>query len=169
MLGKYYFLAVETPGEISEGIESEEYVLDVKEEIAGKFVPQGLPTTHVVAKGEHLWKISEKYYGNGYNWVDIASENNISNPNILYEDQALTIPKEELRVPIVREGGFTVEEIASTIPSDTYSVSKGDTLWDIAVRAYQDGYKWPTIYQANREVIKDPNVIETGMELKLPR
>ena len=36
-----------------------------------------LPTTHVVTEGEDLWSISEKYYGIGYNWVDISQENKI--------------------------------------------------------------------------------------------
>ena len=51
-----------------------------------------LPTTHIVVKGEDLWKISEKYYDSGYNWTDIVKENSINNPNILLVGQNLTIP-----------------------------------------------------------------------------
>lgn len=52
-----------------------------------------LPTTYQVQKGDDLWKISERFYGSGYNWVDIAKENNISNPNTIEEGQTLNIPK----------------------------------------------------------------------------
>ncbi len=51
-----------------------------------------LPTTHVVAEGEDLWTISEKYYDSGYNWVDIAEANELSSPGNIAVGQELTIP-----------------------------------------------------------------------------
>ena len=65
-----------------------------------------LPATHKVAPGENLWKIAEHYYGSGYNWVDVAKENKLGNPNFLAVDQELAIPDVPVRYP---EGG----EIAS--------------------------------------------------------
>ena len=59
----------------------------------GQLFPEALPQTHQVAEGEHLWKIAEKYYSSGYNWVDIARENNLNNPNAIAVGQELTIPK----------------------------------------------------------------------------
>ncbi|MDP3998958.1 MAG: LysM peptidoglycan-binding domain-containing protein, partial [bacterium] len=51
-----------------------------------------LPTKHKVTQGEDLWKISERYYKSGYNWVDIAQANNLANPDLLSVDMELTIP-----------------------------------------------------------------------------
>src|SRR3989344_2913247 len=45
----------------------------------GTMTPKNLPETYTVAKGDHLWKIAEKYYGSGYNWVDIAKVNKLEN------------------------------------------------------------------------------------------
>ncbi|MEK7514002.1 MAG: LysM domain-containing protein, partial [Patescibacteria group bacterium] len=59
---------------------------------AGQMVPKDLPQTHVVAKGEDLWKISVKYFESGYNWVDIAQENKLANANVITEGQELVIP-----------------------------------------------------------------------------
>jgi nucleoid-associated protein YgaU len=43
-----------------------------------------------------------------------------------------------------------------------------DTLWDIAARFYGDGSQWNRIFEANRDVINDPNVIYGGMQLTIP-
>ncbi|MEW5321342.1 LysM peptidoglycan-binding domain-containing protein [Geobacillus thermoleovorans] len=51
----------------------------------------------------------------------------------------------------------------------TYVVRKGDSLWSIAKRVYDDGSKWPTIYAANKKVIgKNPNLIYPGQKLVIP-
>jgi len=47
------------------------------------------------------------------------------------------------------------------------TVERNDSLWKIAVRVYGDGYKWTEIAKANN--IKDPNVIEVGQKLVLPK
>ncbi|MED4971312.1 LysM peptidoglycan-binding domain-containing protein [Parageobacillus toebii] len=50
-----------------------------------------------------------------------------------------------------------------------YVVRKGDSLWAIAKRIYNDGSKWPTIYNANKKVIgKNPNLIYPGQKLVIP-
>ena len=136
----------------------------------GKLIPQGLPKTHVVAKGEHLWSIAEKYYETGYNWVDISKANNLSNPGLLVEGMELTIPK--TAVIVVGEPKMAVakaqEESKDTLESE-YTVVGGDTLWKIAVKVYGDGYKWTQVWEANLDQIPNPNLIEKEMVLKLPR
>ncbi len=125
-----------------------------------KVVPQGLPTTHKVEKGENLWKIAEKYYGSGYNWVDIAKENQLRNANRLLVGQELTIPKTEVRKPQIKSEGEVIRD-------KNYSVQKGDSLWKISVRAYQDGYRWTEIAKANN--LAEPNLIHPGNVLTLPQ
>lgn len=50
----------------------------------------------------------------------------------------------------------------------TYVVVTGDSLSRIAKREYGDSNKWRTIYEANKDLIKDPNLIYPGQELKIP-
>ena len=50
----------------------------------------------------------------------------------------------------------------------TYTVKAGDTLGKIAEKLLGDADKWKEIYEANQDVIKDPNVIRVGMELEIP-
>ena len=59
-------------------------------------------------------------------------------------------------------------------PTDTigsgkaYVVVEGDSLSKIAKREYGDANKWRTIYEANKDLIKDPDLIYPGQELKVP-
>jgi len=126
----------------------------------GEMVPQGLPTTHTVVAGENLWTISEKYYGSGYNWVDVAKENKLGNANKLLVGQELSIPKTAVKQVVA-------VKVENQIAGSSYTVLKGDNLWKIAVRAYGDGYQWVKIAESNN--LKNPNIIIPGQVLTLPR
>ena len=54
--------------------------------------PKKVVKTHTVKKGETLWIIAKKYYGNGALYTEIASVNKIINPNSLKVGQILTLP-----------------------------------------------------------------------------
>jgi nucleoid-associated protein YgaU len=60
---------------------------------------------------------------------------------------------------------------SSTAPSDqeqSYTVQSGDSLSKIAKRVYGDANKWHTIFDANRDTIKNPDLIHPGQVLTLP-
>lgn len=50
----------------------------------------------------------------------------------------------------------------------TYTVVSGDTLWGIATRYYGNGAQYPTIYNANKNIISNPNLIYPGQKLVIP-
>jgi len=47
-------------------------------------------------------------------------------------------------------------------------VRRGDCLWFISRRYYGTGFLWPKIWQANRDQIEDPDVIEVGQRFWIP-
>ncbi|MCL4418196.1 MAG: LysM peptidoglycan-binding domain-containing protein [Actinobacteria bacterium] len=123
-----------------------------------------LPQSYVVKEGDNLWSIAEKIYGSGYNWVDLAKANKLENPSVLYVGTKLSVPNVKVKEQtIVKQSAEGKNPITQT----SYKVVKGDYLWDIAVRAYGDGYKWVEIAKANKLV--NPNLIHSGNVLKLPR
>lgn len=126
-----------------------------------------LPATHTVVAGENLWSISEKYFASGYNFVDIAQANDLANSNYIEVGQKLTIPKVEIRKPVVATAAMYPVITDSKIEGNSYTVTKGDYLWQIALRAYGDGFKWVEIARANNLV--NPDVIHVGNVLSIPR
>ncbi|HKV17142.1 MAG TPA: peptidoglycan-binding protein LysM [Reyranella sp.] len=49
-----------------------------------------------------------------------------------------------------------------------YIIKSGDTLSAIAQHFYKDANKYPKIFEANREVVKDANLIFPGQKIRIP-
>jgi len=50
----------------------------------------------------------------------------------------------------------------------TYEVQKGDSLSKIAKKFYGEAGAWKRIFEANRDVVKNPDLIQPGWTLKIP-
>ncbi len=50
-----------------------------------------------------------------------------------------------------------------------YIIESGDTLSKIAKQYYGDAMAYPKIFEANKEVIKDPDLIFVGQKIRIPR
>ena len=55
-----------------------------------------------------------------------------------------------------------------TAQAETYTVKSGDSLSKIAQHQYGDGKKWRAIFDANRDLITNPDLIYPGQVLKIP-
>ncbi len=69
-------------------------------------------------------------------------------------------------LPVVEEEPKEEEPAPAPAPAATYTVKEGDNLWGIAVEVYGDGAGWKTLYDLNKDLIKDINLIYEGMVLK---
>lgn len=73
----------------------------------------------------------------------------------------------------IRPDGTIVNEKVTEVPASasvgkTYTVQKGDSLSRIAKRELGSYNRWAEIYNANLNVIRDPNLLRTGMVLTIP-
>jgi nucleoid-associated protein YgaU len=109
---------------------------------------------HTILEGECLWTIASYHinYGDGSQWPLIYERNRdtISDPNLIYAGHTLWLP-----LPML----------------SSYTVIEGDFLGKIAgySRVYGDRGMWPQLYEANRGIINDPNLIYPGQILDIPR
>lgn len=59
-------------------------------------VTKQMPKTYIVKSGDTLWKIAKSQLGNGNLYKEIAKQNNIKNPNLIYPGQKLKMPYKEV-------------------------------------------------------------------------
>ncbi|MBD3348682.1 MAG: LysM peptidoglycan-binding domain-containing protein [Candidatus Eisenbacteria bacterium] len=97
----------------------------------------------------------EEIYADPHKWKRIWRANKdaiegFNDPNLIYPDWQLTIPREW---------------------PHTYTVKEGENLWRIAGywEIYGDGRMWTRILEANQDKISDPNIIQPGWVLTIPR
>jgi lysozyme len=133
------------PG-INGGVDCNDMVRDVLSEIKGNTGskkpaenPKPSGANYTVKSGDTLSSIASRY---GTTYQKIASDNGISNPNLIYPGQVLKINGD------------------SSQTHKTYTVKQGDTLSGIAS-------KFNTSYQkiANDNGISNPNLIYPGQQL----
>ncbi len=78
----------------------------------------------------------------------------------------------DLRPAQATHAGSAPDEVASS-PAVTHAISSkvvalGDSLWRISRITYGDGARYALVYRANRDRIRDPNLIYPGQTLVLP-
>ena len=117
--------------------------------------------TYTVQAGDTLWKIARKYSCSVAGIV-AANSDRIKNPNRIHAGWQLKIPQSG--APIT--GSTPDAVLPENKKSGRYIVRQGDTLWKIA-RKY--GCSVAEIISLNRELIRNPALIYSGWELKVPQ
>lgn len=85
-------------------------------------------------------------------------------PVVVEEEPAMELEEAE---SVVEE----VEVVEEVPVIDHHVVKKGECLWWIAEYEdiYNDPFMWPLIYDANKDKIKNPDLIYPGQEFSIPR
>lgn len=120
-------------------------------------LPKPQHDMYSVVRGDYLWRISGKQniYSDPMKWMRIYSANreDIKDPDLIYPDQRLRIPRQ--------------------IGRGEHLVIRGEYLASIAglPEVYGDPFQWTKIYQANKSngFIQDPNLIYPEQILSIPR
>ncbi|HMQ39184.1 MAG TPA: LysM peptidoglycan-binding domain-containing protein, partial [Micropruina sp.] len=136
---------------------------------AGEAEPDG----YLVRPGDDLWSVAEQLLGQGNRWRLIAEANPglLANPTVdLTAGTRLVIPDlpdaEPARERAHRSSAAPARPAAST--ARLVTVQRGDTLSGLAQEHLGAAGRWPRIYRANTERIKDPDLIDIGWKLVIP-
>jgi nucleoid-associated protein YgaU len=130
---------------------------------------------YTVQAGDHLWKIAEKVYGSGYNYVDIVEANDLTT-TVLTAGQKLILPTVDSREVTTSDEALlstntdvvTDATVAGTSTDGEYVTERGDSYWKIAESRLGDGYRWVEIHELNKSIFPDPNIIHAGVKIALP-
>ncbi|MEU6621969.1 LysM peptidoglycan-binding domain-containing protein [Streptomyces litmocidini] len=131
-------------------------------------------TVRAVRPAESLWSIAEKLYGHGEQYTKIADANEgrtMADGTVFHADAPIR-PGWILRLPDTP----TVDAVPAPAPqADSYTVTGGDTLWQVAEEQLGDGDRYPEIFDANKNKtqpdgghLTDPDDIHTGWKLTIP-
>ncbi len=91
----------------------------------------------------------------------------IRNPDRLYAGQKLIIRLNGPVKPMPEMPALMPD--AAVLEGTSYKVQKGDRLWTIACRAYGSGRFWNIIYEANKDIIADPERIRESQVINIPQ
>jgi nucleoid-associated protein YgaU len=129
-------------------------VLDEMDEIRKR--REALAKKREKAKAEEASATEEEASGRGIDSLDEMDE-------IRRRRAALAKKREEAEA---KEADAVAEEPPAE--ERIYVVKKGDNLSKIAKEVYGNAGRWKEIYKANKDRIKDPNLIRPGWKLRIP-
>lgn len=72
-------------------------------------------------------------------------------------------------LPLAPTSAAANQSRPATSRNDFYVVREGQSLWQIAVDVFDDGFAYKQIFDANRDQLPDANAIRPGMRLRIPQ
>lgn len=131
------------------------------------------------AKDEELHELQE---GNRLLRVLLGLDLGVDRPRVEYDDGVATVwgtaPSQAVREKAILAigncaGVASVDDridVVEPAPEAVfYTVKKGDTLGAIAKEHLGSAKRYPEIFEANKPMLKDPNLIYPGQVLRIPR
>ena len=86
-----------------------------------------------------------------------------------YGTQTVTVKKVQKNGKTQKVASVKKEREKNNAPkAKKYTVKAGDTLWSISAKYLGSGAKYMQIYEANRKILSNPNIIKAGQELIIP-
>jgi LysM repeat protein len=157
------------------GARSPDYYLDILEKLKTQKRTTQFILTRTSPSGKLLFdtniKVSVEDYTiseNANNGLDVSVDVELKQYRD-YSTKTVTVETTATRTA-AKTVTVTTERPATTAPKAiTYTVKKGDTLWGIAKTFLGNGAKYNQIFEANKGIIKNPNLIYPGQVLRLPQ
>lgn len=108
-------------------------------------------SSYTVRAGDTLMRIAFETCGDLYKWKEIyeANRDQIKDPNLIVPGAVLKVPHPNSSTAVAHNG-------------EKHLIKSGETLGTISNEVYGTPHKWKKIFENNRDLIKDPNLIFAG-------
>ena len=116
--------------------------------------------------------------------IDLAKKRGVVLTNVHIENEKLLLrgaaPNQDIKNEVweaIKKVDAKYPDVAADItidpglkvPETIYEVVAGDNLSKIAKKFYGDANKYTTIFEANKDQLKDPDQIKVGQKLRIPQ
>lgn len=153
------------------GFQKAKYYLEELEKLKISTKPFQFIVTRKKTTGEVLYDTNMKVSLEEYSISEQASlglDNKVSIKLKQYRDYSTKTIKISINQQKVTATQQNNRESNNAPTAQTYTVVRGDCLWNIAKKYYGNGSSYTKIYNANRDKIKNPNLIYPGQILTIP-
>ena len=141
-----------------------------------------VPVAKITADSLGMWRIeTDKKLGLGAHTFraeryDQATQKVAARATVTFERANPTPPsavaetgKSQVAAAEAGQQQTSAQDASTNEKAETYVIKRGDTLWAIAKRYLGSGFLYSSIFQDNREVIKNPDLILPKQEVKMPK
>jgi|GEM_PF-383082 len=137
--------------------------------------------TYKIQSGDSFARIARQVYGHEKWCKEIEKANPSLDPRKLQVGTEIFLPEIEIATKVSETGSggnafkkgskdaqsATLSD-GSLLQGNIYTVEKSDTLIKIAEKVWGERSEWKRIYEANRDVLLDPDSLIPGMQLRIP-
>jgi nucleoid-associated protein YgaU len=154
------------------------------EEKNEKKIPSSTGEEYVIKEGDSFDSIAKAKYGNASFAGMIAEANPGLKATSLRVGKKLVLPpkaEKKVEAPVVVQTPEKIEDPAPSVKKSepvaavtvvdgkkVYTVQAGDTLSGISSKVYNTSRHYQKIFEANKDVIEDPNTLQVGAKLVMP-
>src|SRR5499427_7739893 len=140
-----------------------------------------VPVAKVTADSLGMWRIeTDKKLGLGAHTFraeryDQATQKVAARATVTFEHASPAPPavaetgKSQVAAAEAGQQQTSAQDASTNEKAKTYVIKRGDTLWAIAKHYLGSGFLYSSIFQDNREVIKNPDLILPKQEVKMPK
>ncbi len=124
-------------------------------------------TSHILANNPGIENLTAAYNDGTVTLVGEANTSEAAQKVVLMAGNVQGVTEVIPKISIA-EAGIDTASALEPENVEYYIIQSGDSLSKIAKKYYQDASAYPRIFDANKEVIQDANLIYPGQKIRIP-
>lgn len=124
-------------------------------------------SAHILADNPGIEDLSAAYKDGQVTLIGVTDSSEAAQKTVLMAGNVEGVTEVIAKIEIT-EDDTDIETAFEPDNVEYYVIESGDSLSKIAKKYYQNAMAYPRIFDANREVIKDPDLIYPGQKIRIP-